>query len=98
MIYINKSSYSTVSITMYTSISDKGDVFGWGNSEYHQLNSVTDDMQIHTSRKLNFSGLEKIIDIASAGTMCLLLDGMYILQVFFSMDAAFVSTIAIVSI
>lgn len=55
-------------------VNDKGDVFGWGNSEYHQLNSVTDEMQIHTSRKLSFPGLKKIVDIASAGTMCLLLD------------------------
>lgn len=62
------------------SISGEGDVFGWGNSEYHQLNSVTDDMQIHTSRKLSFKGLKKIIDIASAGTMCLLLDGVYTLH------------------
>ncbi|XP_045131422.1 RCC1-like G exchanging factor-like protein isoform X2 [Portunus trituberculatus] len=55
-------------------LNDNGDVFGWGNSEYHQLNSVTDEMQLHTSRKLSFSGLKKIVDIASAGTMCLLLD------------------------
>lgn len=55
-------------------LNDKGDVFGWGNSEYSQLNSVTDEMQIHTSRKLRFPGLKKIVDIASAGTMCLLLD------------------------
>ncbi|XP_050727668.1 RCC1-like G exchanging factor-like protein isoform X2 [Eriocheir sinensis] len=55
-------------------LNDKGDVFGWGNSEYHQLNSITDEMQIHTSRKLNFPGLKKVIDVASAGTMCLLLD------------------------
>lgn len=60
-------------------LSEKGDVFGWGNSEYQQLNSVTDEMQIHTSRKLSFPGLKKVIDIASAGTMCLLLDGVYIL-------------------
>ena len=52
-------------------------MFGWGNSEYHQLYSVTDEMQIHTSRKLNFPGMKKIVDIASAGTMCLLLDGTF---------------------
>lgn len=63
-------------------------MFGWGNSEYHQLNSVTDEMQIHTSRKLNFPGLKKVIDIASAGTMCLLLDGESILHDFFSIIIA----------
>lgn len=27
-------------------IPDKGDVFGWGNSEYAQLNSATDKQQV----------------------------------------------------
>ncbi|KAG7160373.1 RCC1-like G exchanging factor-like protein-like [Homarus americanus] len=53
---------------------EKGEVFGWGNSEYHQLNSATDDMQIHVAKKLNFPGVKKVLDVASAGTMCLLLD------------------------
>lgn len=55
-------------------LSDKGDVFGWGNSEYHQLNSVTDEMQVHTARKLNFPGISRVLDVASAGTMCLLIN------------------------
>lgn len=55
-------------------LSDKGEIFGWGNSEYHQLNSVTDDMQIHTAKKLSFPGIGKVLDVASAGTMCLLIN------------------------
>ncbi|KAK4297550.1 hypothetical protein Pmani_030041 [Petrolisthes manimaculis] len=55
-------------------INDKGDVFGWGNSEYGQLNSVTDEMQLHTSRRLKFPGMKKVVDVASGGTMCLVLD------------------------
>ncbi|XP_042237238.1 RCC1-like G exchanging factor-like protein [Homarus americanus] len=55
-------------------LNEKGEVFGWGNSEYHQLNSATDDMQIHVAKKLNFPGVKKVLDVASAGTMCLLLD------------------------
>lgn len=54
---------------------DKGDVFGWGNSEYGQLNSVTDEMQLHTSRRLAFPGMKRVVDVAAGGTMCLLLDG-----------------------
>lgn len=55
-------------------INDKGEVFGWGNSEYQQLNSVTDEMQIHTSRKLKLPGVGKVVDVAASGTMCLLLN------------------------
>lgn len=58
--------------------SDKGEVFCWGNGEYHQLNSVTDEMQIHTSRKLNLPGITKAIDVASAGSMCCLIDGKFL--------------------
>lgn len=35
------------------SFKDKGDVFGWGNSEYHQLNSVTDQQQV-TKQNISF--------------------------------------------
>ncbi|XP_045609753.1 RCC1-like G exchanging factor-like protein [Procambarus clarkii] len=55
-------------------LSDKGEVFGWGNSEYHQLNSVTDEMQIHTAKKLQFPDIRKVVDVASAGTMCMFIN------------------------
>ncbi|XP_064111602.1 RCC1-like G exchanging factor-like protein [Macrobrachium nipponense] len=55
-------------------LSDKGEVFGWGNNEYHQLSSVTQEMQIHTSRKMDLPGVGRIVDIASGGTMCLALN------------------------
>jgi len=35
-------------------VSDKGDVFGWGNSEYMQLDSVSLSEQINVPRKLSF--------------------------------------------
>ncbi|CAL1273742.1 unnamed protein product [Larinioides sclopetarius] len=54
-------------------VSDKGDVFGWGNSEYSQLNSVTDEQQINFPKKLNL-GIGKVLQVASAGTMCAAVD------------------------
>ncbi|KAK7084561.1 Williams-Beuren syndrome chromosome region 16 protein [Halocaridina rubra] len=55
-------------------LNDKGDVFGWGNNEYHQLGSITDEMQMHTAKKLHLPDVGRIIDIASSGTMCLVLN------------------------
>ncbi|XP_068227515.1 RCC1-like G exchanging factor-like protein [Palaemon carinicauda] len=55
-------------------LSDKGEVFGWGNNEYQQLITVTEEMQTHTAHKLKLSGIGRIVDIASAGTTCLALN------------------------
>ena len=61
-------------------LNDKGDVFGWGNSEYGQFNKLAgldvDDQQIHTPRHL-FSGEKygRIVDIAAGGSFCLALNG-----------------------
>ncbi|KAG8195766.1 hypothetical protein JTE90_004773 [Oedothorax gibbosus] len=54
-------------------VSDKGDVFGWGNSEYHQLNSITDKQQINIPRKLNLN-IGKVTQVAAGGTMCAVLN------------------------
>ena len=55
---------------------DKGGVFGWGNSEYNQLNLATSEMQLHTPRHLPLSSIYgKIVDIATTGTSCLILNG-----------------------
>ena len=56
-------------------ISDKGEVFGWGNSEYGQFKMVTEEQQINSPVKLNLSSVGKIIDIASGGSMCMVLNG-----------------------
>ncbi|TRY71604.1 hypothetical protein TCAL_14882 [Tigriopus californicus] len=55
-------------------LTDQGEVFGWGNSEYGQLASVTDEQQINTPHKLNTRGLGRIKDIAAGGTICLILN------------------------
>lgn len=61
-------------------LSQSGDVFGWGNTEYGQFNSFAglsvDDQQIHTPRHL--FGAEKfgrIVDVAAGGSFCLILNG-----------------------
>ncbi|XP_054714057.1 RCC1-like G exchanging factor-like protein [Uloborus diversus] len=55
-------------------VSDKGDVFGWGNSEYKQLNLATDKQQINISKHLNLGSVGKVKQIASGGTMCAVLN------------------------
>ena len=55
---------------------DKGQVFGWGNSEYGQLRLATTEMQLHTPRHLPLPPIfGKIVDVAAAGTACLVLNG-----------------------
>ena len=58
-------------------ISDKGDVFGWGNSEYSQL--LQDEvLQINTPRHLGkFRGLGKITDVAAGGSFCIAANGRF---------------------
>lgn len=56
---------------------DKGDVFGWGNSEYAQLNLNGGIQQINVPiqiKMLNKCG--KIIDIAVSGSACIVLNGL----------------------
>lgn len=52
-------------------INDKGEVFGWGNSEYSQL-LQEEVQQIHTPRYLEkCQGFGKIIDVAAGGSSCI---------------------------
>jgi len=55
-------------------LSDKNEVFGWGNSEYRQLECVTDDSQLSVPQKLPFDEFGKIVDIAAGGTACMILN------------------------
>ncbi|XP_034252692.1 RCC1-like G exchanging factor-like protein isoform X2 [Thrips palmi] len=51
----------------------KGEVFGWGNSEYGQL--CKDSLQLATSKHLLFTrDLGKIIDVAAGGSFCMALN------------------------
>ncbi|KAM8991616.1 RCC1-like G exchanging factor-like protein isoform 2-T2 [Ara ararauna] len=48
-------------------VSDEGDVFGWGNSEYLQLASVTETTQVNVPKHLPFK-IGKIKEAACGGT------------------------------
>lgn len=56
---------------------DKGELFGWGNSEYGQIPMTSKCDQVNTSYSLvNFTrGLGKIVDIAAGGSFCLIVNG-----------------------
>ncbi|XP_006088287.1 LOW QUALITY PROTEIN: RCC1-like G exchanging factor-like protein [Myotis lucifugus] len=56
-------------------VSADGDLFGWGNSEYLQLASVTDSTQVNVPRCLPFSGVGKVKQAACGGTGCAVLNG-----------------------
>ncbi|XP_071966220.1 RCC1-like G exchanging factor-like protein isoform X2 [Antedon mediterranea] len=55
-------------------VSDKGDVFGWGNSEYNQLRLVTDETQIAEPRRLPLKDVGRVVSVATGGTVCALLN------------------------
>ncbi|XP_059613989.1 RCC1-like G exchanging factor-like protein [Phlebotomus argentipes] len=57
-------------------LNDRGEVFGWGNTEYGQLSSAIGSVQqIHTPIKLpTLAGLGKITDVAAGGSHCLALN------------------------
>uniref|UniRef100_A0A2K6PSP2 RCC1-like G exchanging factor-like protein n=1 Tax=Rhinopithecus roxellana TaxID=61622 RepID=A0A2K6PSP2_RHIRO len=68
-----------VQVTTYgdccLAVSADGGVFGWGNSEYLQLASVTDSTQVNVPRCLHFSGVGKVRQAACGGTGCAVLNG-----------------------
>ncbi|KAI1280408.1 putative E3 ubiquitin-protein ligase HERC4 [Halotydeus destructor] len=53
---------------------EKGDLFGWGNSEYAQFSLVTGDKQLSIPRHLPLKGVKKVVGVAAGGTMCAILD------------------------
>ncbi|EHB17074.1 Williams-Beuren syndrome chromosomal region 16 protein-like protein [Heterocephalus glaber] len=55
-------------------VSADGAVFGWGNSEYLQLASITDSTQVSVPRSLPFSGVGKVKQVACGGTGCAVLN------------------------
>ncbi|XP_029678049.1 RCC1-like G exchanging factor-like protein [Formica exsecta] len=56
-------------------LSDKGKVYGWGNSEYGQLPIKGDSCQVNIATELNISQeLGHITDIATGGCSCMILN------------------------
>uniref|UniRef100_A0A8C5LLN9 RCC1-like G exchanging factor-like protein n=1 Tax=Leptobrachium leishanense TaxID=445787 RepID=A0A8C5LLN9_9ANUR len=56
-------------------VSKGGDLFGWGNSEYLQLATVTNTTQVNVPRHLPFNHLGKVKQVACGGTGCAVLNG-----------------------
>lgn len=56
-------------------VSERGQLFGWGNSEYKQLVLATDEQQVCVPRHLPLhKEAGKVVEAAAAGTMCAVLD------------------------
>ncbi|XP_005108817.1 RCC1-like G exchanging factor-like protein [Aplysia californica] len=55
-------------------VSDKGDLFGWGNSEYSQLASITSESQVNVPRRLPTEICGKVVKAVAGGSMCALLN------------------------
>jgi len=55
----------------------KGQVFGWGNSEYSQFSMVTKETQVNFAQHLPFQ-CGHVTGVAAGGSMCALLNGMYL--------------------
>lgn len=54
-------------------------MFGWGNSEYSQFRMATEEQQLNSPIKLELGrDVGKVIDIASGGSTCMVLNGTYI--------------------
>lgn len=49
-------------------LSKDGGVFGWGNSEYLQLSTVTEATQVNVPKQLPFKGLGRVKSVACGGT------------------------------
>nr|CAB3265494.1 Williams-Beuren syndrome chromosomal region 16 protein homolog [Phallusia mammillata] len=55
-------------------VSDEGQVFAWGSTEYRQLASVSDSTQVIEPVLLPFQECGKIIDAACGGSACMILN------------------------
>ncbi|XP_055797777.1 RCC1-like G exchanging factor-like protein isoform X2 [Salvelinus fontinalis] len=55
-------------------VSQDGQLYGWGNSEYLQLSSVTEATQINSPRLLPFEGVGKVTQVACGGTQVAILN------------------------
>ncbi|XP_056140894.1 RCC1-like G exchanging factor-like protein isoform X1 [Lampris incognitus] len=55
-------------------VSRDGKLYGWGNSEYRQLASVTDATQINSPKYLPLKGCGKVVQAACGGTQVAILN------------------------
>lgn len=58
-------------------LNDRGQVFGWGNSEYGQLPITGDTQQINIATQLKINDVVgHVIDIAAGGSFCMVLNNL----------------------
>ncbi|CAL1540172.1 unnamed protein product [Lymnaea stagnalis] len=55
-------------------VSESGDLFGWGNSEYNQLGLVTSETQVNLPRHIPVPHCGKVIKAVAGGSSCALLN------------------------
>lgn len=56
-------------------LNDKGEVFGWGNSEYGQISQEEGVQQVNVPAHLKCcNGIGKIVDVAAGGSFCAVLN------------------------
>ncbi|XP_014666204.1 PREDICTED: Williams-Beuren syndrome chromosomal region 16 protein homolog isoform X2 [Priapulus caudatus] len=55
-------------------LSDSGEIYGWGSSEYYQLSSVTEEIQVNVPRHLPIHRCGKAIQVAVTETVCAFLN------------------------
>lgn len=55
-------------------------MFGWGNAEYGQLETIGDTQQINVPQMLaqKTKGLGRIVDVAAGGSFCMILNGLFL--------------------
>ena len=60
---------------LFPHFADKGDVFGWGNSEYLQFDSVTAHEQLNVPRRLPIdASIGKVLRVSAGSSACALLN------------------------
>ncbi|XP_036071082.1 RCC1-like G exchanging factor-like protein isoform X4 [Oryzias melastigma] len=55
-------------------VSRDGQLFGWGNSEYRQLSSITESTQMNSPRRLPLTGCGTVLQAACGGTQVAVLN------------------------
>ncbi|KAK0044894.1 Williams-Beuren syndrome chromosomal region 16 protein [Biomphalaria pfeifferi] len=55
-------------------VSESGELFGWGNSEYNQLGLVTNETQVNVPRHVNVPHCGKVVKAVAGGSICALLN------------------------
>ena len=63
--------------SVHVSHAERGEVFGWGNSEYGQLTAAAGgEMQVNSPLRLPLpDGVGRVTKVVAAGSMCAALNG-----------------------